>query len=116
MFNFNHERFVISVSTCRFARLCYAEALYLGRHWNGPDTVGDQRRGRLKTIDWIETIAEKGEGGRGEGRPTPRERSKRPKRRSGLLFSKVFFSAVELSERALSKLGMFGNLNQGYTD
>ncbi|CAK9068430.1 unnamed protein product [Durusdinium trenchii] len=27
MFNFNHERFVISVSTCRFARLCYAEAL-----------------------------------------------------------------------------------------
>lgn len=27
LLNFNHERFVISASTCRFARLCYAEAL-----------------------------------------------------------------------------------------
>ncbi|CAJ1399814.1 unnamed protein product [Effrenium voratum] len=25
--NFNHERFVISASTCRFARLCYSESL-----------------------------------------------------------------------------------------
>jgi hypothetical protein len=30
LLNFNHERFVISASTCRFARLCYAEALSLG--------------------------------------------------------------------------------------
>ena len=28
--NFNHERFVISASTCRFARLCYSESLRLG--------------------------------------------------------------------------------------
>lgn len=27
LLNFNHERLVISISTCRFARLCYAEAL-----------------------------------------------------------------------------------------
>mmetsp|Transcript_118913 Transcript_118913/g.296683 ORF Transcript_118913/g.296683 Transcript_118913/m.296683 type:complete len:439 (+) Transcript_118913:68-1384(+) len=27
LFNFNHERLVISVGSCRFARLCYAEAL-----------------------------------------------------------------------------------------
>lgn len=27
LLNFNHERLVISVGTCRFARLCYAEAL-----------------------------------------------------------------------------------------
>ncbi|CAK0788027.1 unnamed protein product [Prorocentrum cordatum] len=27
LLNFNHERLVISVSTCRFARLCYTEAL-----------------------------------------------------------------------------------------
>jgi len=27
LLNFNHERLVISVGTCRFARLCYSEAL-----------------------------------------------------------------------------------------
>jgi len=27
LLNFNHERLVISISTCRFSRLCYAEAL-----------------------------------------------------------------------------------------
>jgi alkylation response protein AidB-like acyl-CoA dehydrogenase len=28
LLNFNHERFVISCSTCRYARLCYAESLH----------------------------------------------------------------------------------------
>ena len=57
LLNFNHERFVISVSTCRFARLCYAEALrYSMRRKTFGKPLSDHQMIRWKLAEMLRQV------------------------------------------------------------
>jgi len=57
LFNFNHERFVISASTCRFARLCYTESLkYAVRRKTFGKALSDHQMIRWKLAEMLRQV------------------------------------------------------------
>jgi len=57
LLNFNHERFVISVSSCRYSRLCYAESLrHSLRRKTFGKALGEHHMIRLKLAEMLRQV------------------------------------------------------------
>lgn len=57
LLNFNHERFVLSISTCRFARLCYSESLkYCVRRKTFGKLLGEHQMIRWKLAEMARQV------------------------------------------------------------